>query len=103
MRVSASRDRRHGSATSVARATSAKSSARAIAASGVVKSTRQNAGPWLLVMYAKLQLAQLATPVSEYHSFVSFLGEGQRRLPTTPPRKTSTITNAFAFESATAA
>ena len=74
-----------------------------MAASGFVKSMRQNAGPWLVVRYAKLQLAQLATPVSEYHSFVSFLGEGQRRLPTTPPRNTSTINNAFAFESATAA
>ena len=103
MRVSASRERRHGSSTSVARAKSAKSSARAMAASGFVKSMRQNAGPWLVVRYAKLQLAQLATPVSEYHSFVSFLGEGQRRLPTTPPRNTSTINNAFAFESATAA
>jgi len=49
MRVSEDNLPRHGSSTSVARARPAKSSECAMAASGVLRSTRQNAGPWLLV------------------------------------------------------
>ena len=79
-----------------------------MAASGSGSETRQNSAPWFEVTYAKSQVGQDATPVSDTQARgseaavtrVPFLSSGQDSAPTAPPSFASTTRSALKFESA---